>query len=171
MPERGGKIEDGVLRFAFTPKIIQTTVFGEVDGTITDRLSVLAGIFKSCRIPYSISKNMDAWQKSHIALVVPLANGIYFDGGDIHTTAKNKEAVRMMSVSLKKNFSALKMKGIPITPPKLNTFRFFPLWVMDMSLKVFCRTKLAETVTCHAPQIKEEMMLLEKELGEITRIY
>jgi len=38
----GGRIEDGVLHFAFTPKIIQSTTFGEVDGTITDRICVLA---------------------------------------------------------------------------------------------------------------------------------
>lgn len=163
----GGRIEGGVLHFAFTPKIIQPTTFGEIDGTITDRLRILAKIFKSCRIPYSISKNMDAWQKSHIALVVPLANGIYFDGGNTYTIAKNKEAVRMMSAMLKKNFNSLKTKNIPIIPPKLNIFRFCPLWIMDISLKIFCRTKLAETVASHVQYIRAEMMLLEKEFQEL----
>jgi 2-dehydropantoate 2-reductase len=163
----GGKIEDGVLHFAFTPKVMQSTTFGEVNGIITDRLRVLAKIFKSCRIPYSISENMDAWQKSHIALVVPLANGIYFDGGNTYTTAKNKDAIRMMSAMLKKNFNALNTKGIPIKPHKLNIFRFCPLWVMCIFLKIFCRTKLAETVASHVPYIRKEIMLLEKEFQEL----
>ena len=165
----GGKIEDGVLHFAFTPKMIQATTFGEIDGTITDRLLVLADIFKLCRIPYSISNNMDAWQKSHIALVVPLAKGIYFDGGDNYTTAKNKAAVRMMCVALKKRFKALQTNGIPITPPKLNIFRFCPLWIMEIALKIFCRTKLAETLTSHVPYIREEMMLLDEGLNELIK--
>jgi 2-dehydropantoate 2-reductase len=165
----GGKIEKGVLYYSFTPKIIQSTTFGEVDGTITERLIVLATIFKSCRIPYSISKNMDAWQKSHIALVVPLANGIYLDGGNTYTTAKNKEAIRMMSVMLKKNFNALRKKGISIIPPKLNIIRLCPLWIIEISLKFFCRTKLAETVSSHAHHIKDEVMLLEKEFQSICQ--
>jgi len=163
----GGKIEDDVLHFAFTPRIIQSTTFGEVDGTNTDRLRVLAGIFKSCRIPYTISKNMDAWQKSHVALVVPLANAIYYDGGNNYSTANNKKAVRMMSATLKKNFNAINAKGIPITPPKLNIFRISPLWVTDFLLKFFCSTKLAETVSGHVPYIKDEVRLLEKEFDEL----
>ena len=158
----GGKIENDVLHFAFTPRILQSTTFGEIDGKITDRLRGLAEIFKSCRISYSISKNMDAWQKSHIALVVPLANAIYFDGGDNYTTAKNAEAVKLMSTELKKSFSALKARGIPITPSKLNIFRICPLWLMKLGLKHFCNTKLAGVISSHVPYIKEEVLLLEK---------
>jgi len=167
-PGAGGKIEDDILHYALTPKIIQTTTFGEVDGTVTDRLRNLAQLFKSSQIPHSVSKNMDAWQKSHLALVIPLANGIYYDGGNTYTTAKNKKAIRMMSITLKDNFNALKTKGIPITPAKLNLFCFCPLWLMQICLKIFCNTKLAETVSSHVPYIKEEMAMLDKEFTEIT---
>jgi len=167
-PGAGGKIEDDILHYALTPKILQATTFGEVDGTITDRLKALAQLFKSAKVPHSISKNMDAWQKSHIALVVPLANGIYFDGGDTYSTAKNKEAIRFISTSLKKYFSALKLKGILITPSKLNAFRFLPLWVLDIFLKIFCSTKLAEAVSSHVPYIKEEIAMLDKAFDELT---
>jgi 2-dehydropantoate 2-reductase len=164
-----GTIVDGVLRFAFAPKIIQPTSFGEIDGTITNRILVLADIFKSCRIPYSISKNMDAWQKSHVALVVPLSNAIYFDGGDNYTTAKNKVAVRMMNAALRKNFNALKAKGIPIMPLKLNVFRICPLWILDFFMKIICGTKLAETASSHVHFIKEEIALLDKGLNEVLQ--
>jgi 2-dehydropantoate 2-reductase len=110
---------------------------------------------------------MDAWQKSHIALVVPLTNAIYFDGGDTYSTAKNKDAVRMMSVALRDNFKALKAKGIPITPSKMNVFRLCPLLIMRMLLKLFCKTKLAEAVSSHVPYIKDEMLLLEKAFDEL----
>jgi len=169
-PGAGGKIEDDILHYALTPKVIQATTFGEVDGTVTDRLGDLVKLFKSSQIPHSISKNMDAWQKSHLALVIPLANGIYYDGGNTYTTAKNKKAIQMMSIALKKNFKALKAKGILITPAKLNLFCICPLWLMQICLKIFCNTKLAETVSSHVPYIKEEMAILDKMFAEITPI-
>jgi len=168
-PGAGGKIEDDVLHYALTPKILQATTFGEVDRAITDRLRALALLFKSSKVPYSISKNMDAWQKSHLALVIPLANGIYYDGGNTYSTAKNKEAIRVMSVELKKSFNALKTKGIPITPPKLNIIRLCPLRLMNISLKIFCNTKLAETVSSHVPYIRDEMRMLEEDFGKIGK--
>ena len=168
-PGAGGKIENDILYYALTPRIIQATTFGEVDGLVTDRLRALAQLFKSSQIPHSISKNMDAWQKSHLALVIPLANGIYYDGGNTYTTAKNKKAIRMMSVALKKSFNSLKAKGIPITPTKLNIICFCPLWIMQICLKLFCNTKLAETVSSHVPYIKEEMAMLDKAFDELTQ--
>ena len=164
----GGKIEDDILHFKFTPRILQPTTFGEIDGTITDRIRGLAEIFKSCKIPYSISKNMDAWQKSHIALVVPLANAIYFDGGDNFTTAKNNEAIKLMGAELKKSFNAIKAIGIHITPSKLSIFRVFPLWFVKLGLKFFCNTKLAGAISSHVPYIKEEMLLLEKDFNTLV---
>ena len=113
---------------------------------------------------------MDAWQKSHLAMVIPLADGIYFDGGDNYTTAKNKQAVRFMSESLRKNFNSLKRIGTPVTPPKLNIFRVCPLWIMDIALKIFYRTKLAETLTSHVPYIKHEMMLLDKAFSDLEAL-
>ena len=165
----GGTIEDDILHYVFTPRIIQSTTFGEVGGTITGRLEALAKVFKSCRIPYSISKNMDAWQKSHLALVVPLANGVYFAGGNTYALAKNKEALRTMGIALKKNFAALKSKKTPITPPKLNAIRICPLWAMIILLKLFCRTKLAETLTGHVPYARNEMEVLNKELHALIK--
>ena len=164
----GGSIEDGVLYYQLTPRIVQPTTFGEPDGTFTNRLEVLAKILKKSRIPYSISKNMDAWQKAHLAMVTPLARGIYFDGGNNNTTAKNKQAIRLISSTLKRNFTALRAKEIPITPPKLNIFWLCPLWIMDIALKVMYNTKFIETVgSKHALNAKDEMLLLEKAFDEL----
>lgn len=165
----GGSIKEGVLTFRLTPKIVQPTMLGELDGVMTARLRTLAQIFKTSKIPFNISKNMDAWQKTHLAMVTPLANGIYFDGGNNYTTAKNKQAIRLMSSALKKNFKALKAKGIPITPPKLNVFWICPLWIMDIALKVLYNTKFAETlISSHALNAKDEMLLLEKEFDKLV---
>jgi len=171
-PGAGGKISEDILYYHLTPKIIQPTTFGEIDGEKTERIKTLSAIFKKSKIPYSISKNMDAWQKSHLAMVIPLANGIYFDGGDNYTTAKNKKAVRLMSSSIKKNLNSLKKAGIAITPFKMNVFRICPLWIMDILLSYFYSTELAEKVgNSHAQVAKKEMKLLEREFDELVNKY
>ena len=159
----GGRIDEGVLHYQLTPKIIQKTTFGEADGRVSGRVNALAKIFKSAKIPHSISRDMDAWQKSHLAMVTALANGIYFDGGDNYTTAKNKKALRFMSGMLRKNFRALRAKGVAITPPKLHVFRLCPLWLMDISLRILYGSKFAETlISSHALNAKDEMALLDE---------
>jgi len=166
----GGTIENGVLRYQLMPRAIQPTTFGEINGEMSGRGRELAGIFKVSKVPYSISKNMEAWQKSHIAMVVALASGFYLDGGDNYTTAKNKKAVRMSSLSARENFKALKRLGVPITPPKLNIFRICPLWLMDFALRLIFNTKFAATVMAsHAINAKDEMLLLGEKFDELIR--
>jgi 2-dehydropantoate 2-reductase len=166
----GGRIEKGVLYFQLTPKIIQPTTFGEINGEKTTRIRGLAEIFNAGKVPYSISKNIEAWQKSHIAMVVSLAKGFYCAGGDNYTTAKNKKALRMSSLSARENFEALKRIGVPIIPAKLNIFRICPLWLMDFALGLVFNTKFAETVmSSHAIIAKDEMLLLEKRFNELVR--
>ncbi|HCC36183.1 MAG TPA: ketopantoate reductase [Treponema sp.] len=168
----GGQIENDVLQYRLTPKFVQPTIFGEIDGTITNRIILLQKIFNASKVPCSISKNMDAWQKSHIAMVTALANGIYFDGGDVYTTAKNKKAVRFMSSSLRHNFRMLKKAGIPIEPPKLDIFTTAPLWLMDIVLRNLYQTKFAETLINHHAQIaKEEMQTLDREFKAVIKKY
>lgn len=59
----GGSIKNDVLYFRFTPSIIQSTTFGEINGQKTVRIQELANVFKKSNIRYSICSNMDAWQK------------------------------------------------------------------------------------------------------------
>ena len=167
-PGAGGWIENGVLFYRLTPKIIQPTTFGEISGALTDRVMALRKIFKTSNIPCSISKNMEAWQKCHLALVMPLANGIYFDGGDNYTTAKNKKALRFMSMSLRKNFRAVKKVGIPITPPKLMILTICPLWIVEIALHFLYKSNLGKTViNGHAQIAKEEIQMLDREFNAL----
>ena len=61
-PGAGGSFQDGILKAALTPYIIQPTTFAEINGCRTERLDKLSKIFKSSRVPYQIVKNMQNWQ-------------------------------------------------------------------------------------------------------------
>lgn len=165
-PGAGGKIENDILTYQITSRIIQPTTFGELNGERTHRIRKLHEIFMSSKIPCSISKNMDIWQKCHLAMVIPLANGIYFDGGNNYTTSKNKQARHYMSVELKKNFNSIKNMGLQITPTKLNVFRLLPHWLISVALGYVYNTKFAETlINSHAQRARDEMKVLSKEFS------
>ena len=112
-PGAGGEIVYGVLHYKLTSPIIQKTTFGEASGRKPEVISELKKIMKKSKIHYSHCRNMDAWQKSHLAMVTVLANGIYLDGGDNYTTSKNKKAIKYMCLALKENYKALKKLQYP----------------------------------------------------------
>jgi 2-dehydropantoate 2-reductase len=169
-PGAGGSIEHGVLHYMLTPTIIQKTTIGEIDGTRTVRILTLQNILKSADIPTAISKIMNLWQKSHLALVTALANGIYFDGGDNYTTAENKEALTVISKLLKSNFGKIRAAGIKIEPFKLNIIRLCPVSIMNFVISRIFRTKFAEVcITSHAKNAKEEMKLLDWDFREFLK--
>ncbi len=168
-PGAGGKIENGVLYYKLTPRIVQPTTLGELSGNRGFRINKLYNILKHSGFPSSICNNMDAWQKSHLAMVIPLANGIYFDGRNNYTTARNKEAINSMTLSLRENFNFLKKNGIKITPTKLNVFIWCPRWLLNQILKTIYKTKFAETlISNHAINAKQEMKLLNNDFAYLA---
>ena len=160
-PGAGGKVENGIVYFSLTSRFVQPTTLGEIDGKATQRINELVKILRNAGFPTSISKKMDSWQKSHIAMVCPLAYGIYFDGGDNYTFSKNKPAIIQTNKTLKETFSFLKNSGIGVEPVKLNIFRLVPLCIMNFIIPFVFDTKLAETVISnHALAARDEMEML-----------
>ena len=160
-PGAGGKIENGIVYYSLTSRFIQPTTLGEIDGKATQRTNELAKILSNAGFSTSISKKIDSWQKSHVAMVCPLAYGIYFDGGNNYTFAKNKMAIIQMNKALKENFGFLKKSGIGVEPTKLNLFRFVPLRILNFFIPFVFNTKWAETVISnHALAARDEMEML-----------
>lgn len=160
-PGAGGKIQDGVVHYALTSRIIQPTTIGEIGGERTLRIIKLSKLLKNAGFPVETSENMDAWQKSHVAMVSPLAYGIYYDGGNNYTFAKNKNAVKQMNLALRETYNFLKHSGVGIVPQKLNMFRLIPLAILNILIPFIFNTRWAETVISnHALSGRAEMEML-----------
>ena len=160
-PGAGGKVVNGIVYYSLTSRFIQPTTLGEIDGKATYRINELAILLRNAGFPTSISKKIDSWQKSHVAMVCPLAYGIYFDGGNNFTFSKNKTAIIQMNKALKETFSFLKNSGIGVVPSKLNLFRLAPLYVLNFFIPFVFNTKWAETVISnHALAARDEMEML-----------
>jgi len=58
------------------------TVVGELDGRVTPRVERIARAFAGTGLPVTVCEDIDAWLKTHAALILPLAYGVYAAGGD-----------------------------------------------------------------------------------------
>lgn len=163
-PGAGGKIENGIVHYEIVSKFIQPTTIGEINGQDSARICQIKSMFSEAGFPVSISRNMDAWQKTHVAMVGPMGNVIYFDGGNNYTVAKNSEAIQLMNRSLAENFNFLHRSGIGIEPAKLHIFRLLPQWMLNWIMKMTFNSKWAETVISnHALNARDEMRLISRE--------
>lgn len=168
-PGAGGKIDNGVVHYTLTSRFIQPTTFGEIGGNRTERILELKDCLRKAGFPVAISNSMDIWQKSHVAMVCPLAYGIYFDGGDNYTFAKNQVAIKQMNLALRETHNFLKHSDIGITPPKLNMFRLIPLTILNFLIPFLFNTKWAETVISnHALSGRYEMEMLTNDFIELA---
>lgn len=169
-PGSGGKIENGIVYYEIVSKFIQPTTLGELNGKKTARLKDLCDILRKSGFYVSTSKNMDAWQKTHVAMVAPMGDVIYFDGGDNYSVSRNKKAISQMNLALKENFRFLRRSGIGIEPFKLNIFLILPLFALNVIMKLVFNTKWAETVISnHALNAREEMEVISNDFIELAR--
>jgi 2-dehydropantoate 2-reductase len=160
-PGAGGKVENGIVHYQLTPRIIQPTTLGEINGEVSQRITVLKTMIRQAGFPVAISKNMDSWQKSHLAMVCPLAYGMYYDGGNNYTLSKNKGAMTLLCKSLKENFTFMHHSNYGVEPFKLNVFRIVPTFLLSTIMSLICNTKWMETVGAnHALSARQEMEIL-----------
>lgn len=162
-PGAGGSFQDGILKAALTPYIIQPTTFAEIDGCRTERLDKLSKIFKSSRVPYQIVKNMQDWQLCHLAMVVPIADAYYM--ARIPQKAwKEDNVMQKTALQMKHNFQTLYKMGIVLSPRKMNMFRLLPTWMLKIGLTLVFKSDFGDVFMYqHSMNAPDEMRALHEQ--------
>lgn len=162
-PGSGGSFQDGILKAALTPYIIQPTTFAEINGCRTERLDKLSKIFKSSRVPYQIVKNMQDWQLCHLAMVVPIADAYYM--ARIPQKAwKEDNVMQKTAVQMKHNFQTLYKMGIVLSPRKMNMFRLLPTWMLKIGLTLIFKSDFGDVFMYqHSMNAPDEMRALHEQ--------
>ncbi|MCP4178779.1 MAG: ketopantoate reductase family protein [bacterium] len=163
-PSAGGERKDGVVNYFIgtgASKVFQSTTFGELSGKRTDRLKELMKVFKNAKFSPAICENMNSWQKTHLAIVLPISRALYKFDSDNYKLAKSYKTLRKMVLATRECFSVLKNMGIKVTPVKLN-FYYFPTIIIVPIFMILMNTKIAEyAMAKHTIVAKEEMTVLE----------
>jgi len=95
-PGAGGTRKGHIIRYMVVSGRQQPTTLGELDGSTTPRLEQIADAFKGAGFPVAINSQMDAWLKTHVAEVSPMANALYMAGGDNYRLARTRDAIVLM---------------------------------------------------------------------------
>ncbi len=165
-PSAGGERKDGIVRYFIGKGLMrafQTTTFGEANGKKTHRVSELVQLFKRAGIPSVICPDMDAWQKTHVAMVTSIANALYKYNCDNRRLATSFQDVKIMVLGVREGLAVLKILGIQPTPRKLK-FWELPSGILTVIFILFMKTQLAEvTMAKHCIAAKSEMVCLQAE--------
>lgn len=145
---------------------------GEVDGRITDRTrSVAEALGRAPGYTVRIQTNMDAWSKSHVALLMPsLAPALYAAGTDNERLARTRDAIVLAIRAIREGFAVLRSLEIPVLPARLRLLDRFPEPLLVWMLKRSMRKETAKvTLSGHANAARDEMKHLADEFLVLAR--
>jgi 2-dehydropantoate 2-reductase len=159
-----------VVRWAMLSRILQATTLGEIDGRRTQRLQAIAGALRAAGFPVALCRDMDAWQKTYVAWVSPLASAVSMAGGQARALARDREALGLLVSAIRENFAVLDALGVPVTPRRLGLARRLPRRSVAWAVEVLLRGKAAElALEQRGAQAQEEMRELAAEMRVLAR--
>lgn len=171
-PGAGGDMKDGILYAQFGSEKHQGTIFGEINGQITERVKELAQIFEASNLHYEIQENITAFHISHTATAIVIKH-FYTNTGmmDIET-AKIESTLLNIAAELKQNIYMVAQAGIPVIPPETKSMGE----ASEKDIIAMYRKMLSSDFTIdvllgnHAVSAKEEIMLLDEVFNKKIRV-
>ncbi|HEY0752513.1 MAG TPA: hypothetical protein VGD98_00925 [Ktedonobacteraceae bacterium] len=112
---------------------------------------------------------MDAWLKTHVAWIIPVATALYMAGGGNYRMAQTRGAIVLMIRGVRENFRILRALHIPITPRRLNILQWLPEPLLVVLLRYTLGTKIVEqAITQHVNAVRDEMKELADEFKTLA---
>jgi 2-dehydropantoate 2-reductase len=125
-PGAGGDIKDGVLYAQFGAEPQHGTIFGEINGQTTERVTTLARLLEAAGLHYVIQQDIQAFHVSHAALAA-VNKHFYTDDGMVDLeTARSENVLRRLAADIKQNIRKVEQAGIPVIPPETKTMGELP---------------------------------------------
>jgi 2-dehydropantoate 2-reductase len=181
-PGAGGTRDGHIVHYALIAQ--QPTTMGEIGGRRTARLCELSAAFREAGFSTKISRNMDAWLKTHAFFVTAVCGAIYLSGGDCRRLSEDDAALTLMTKGVCEGFAAVRALELPVSPFPLKVlFAWLPLRFAIRYWRRFFATKVADVVFGqHARIAAREMrdlasdcrMLLEQsgvEASALAKLY
>jgi len=168
-PSAGGTILDGVVHARVASGRTFPTMIGELDGQTTERAREIAGVLGSAGFRVSIGCCMDAWLKTHAALVVPIAGAIYAAGDDMPRLARTPDLGILAVRAVREGFAALRALDIPIVPTGYSRLMALPEGLLAGYLARVADSERARLMLArHALAARGEMSMLAAEVRELA---
>lgn len=163
-PGAGGDMKDGILYAQFGSEKHQGTIFGEINGQITERVKELAQIFEASNLHYEIQENIKAFHISHTASAIVIKH-FYTNTGVMDVeTAKSESTLLKIAKELKQNLHLAAKAGIPVIPPETKSMgELSENDIIAMYLQMLSNDFTIDVLLGnHAVSAKAEILLLDE---------
>ncbi len=168
-PGAAGVRHDDSIRYLILDRREQPTTIGEIDGTESARIKVIADVLLSSGFPTSICTNIDAWLKTHVAEIYPTMGAFYMAGLDISRLKQNREALVLMIRAIREGYGVLSALGVPVTPSIHRIFRWIPEFLLTAIVKRRLDDDAAGIKIGHAAMASDEWNVIAKEFHNLAR--
>ncbi len=170
-PGGGGQRDGHVVRYLLSGRKGQPTTLGELDGQETPRLLRIAAAFEQAGLPVALCPQMDAWLKTHYALVGPMAGAIYMTGGDGKRLARTRDALLLLVRAARESLQVLHALGIPVTPKRMRILEWLPEPLLVAWLRQGVGRESFELAAIrHAMAARDEFLHLDQEFRFLVRL-
>jgi ketopantoate reductase len=146
--------------------------FGEVDGRVRVRTRAVArALDRAPGFQGEIRRDMDAWLKYHVALLMPsLAPALYMCGTDNRRMARTRDAVVLAVRAMREGFRVLRALGLPMTPARLRLLRWMPEpLLVPLVQRLLADERMEVALVRHAEAARDEVRHLADEFLALAR--
>lgn len=148
------------------------THVGEIDGRVTRRLGRIVEAFQWTPVPVTVLNNVDAWLKTHAALIVPLVCAIHAAAGDNYRLARTRDGIVLGLRGVREALGALRAAGIPTAPPTFRVLEWVPEPLLVPWISSLLDSQAAELAMAgHANAAPDEMAHLAKGLRSLIQAF
>lgn len=159
---------DGSLIRAIVAKSVAAP-FGELDGTITPRLTQLARIFRQAGFKLEPSTDIVDFQTTHAVGVALIAKLTIKHGCVASALAHSAEDLRLFIEARREAHHVLRALGRRIVPWSEAAIGRIPVFLQVVGLRVLLNSKFGEVgLAWHCSQAPDEMRQLAIELQELV---
>jgi Ketopantoate reductase len=171
-PSAGGERKDGIVNYYIgkgLAKAFQATTFGELSGKKAKRLLKLVKIFKNAGFSPNMNNNMDAWQKTHVAVILPIGKALNRFDSNNYKLAKSYSTIKQMILATRECFKVLNKLNVKVTPLKLKVY-YIPAFILAPIFMGIMNTRIAEfAYSKHNIVAKREMEALEEQFRVLMK--
>lgn len=147
-PAAGGYLDDyGVVHgFIMTGahQLMQKTVVGNIALGNKKGAEDIIRLFRASGFPTAYCANMDAWQKTHVAMLTPLVNALHKHNGDLSLLADSTRDIVLYIKAVREGFQVLSKLGYPVIPFTLGLFFSLPSFILVLAWQHILKSKFSE---------------------------
>lgn len=167
----GGMRHGFTIRYYARPgRIYGRTYLGELDGSASSRLINIAIALTEARLNPELVPNMDAWLKSHAALISPLALAVYSAGGDTYRLARTPDSLLLAVRAVRESLGVLRALNIPVLPTVFRLLQWLPEPLLVALLRGLVNTQAAEiNIAGHANAARDEMWSIADDFAALVK--